>query len=70
LGAIWSQTDPIIKKDNNYQPMQSVIYLFAPFSSYVIGDSLPAFINIFSFILATASLISYRKRGYPLTKPC
>jgi len=30
----------------------------------VIGNSMPAFIHVFSFILVTASLISYRKRGY------
>ena len=29
-----------------------------------IGNSLPAFIHVFSFILVTAGLISYRKRGY------
>ncbi len=29
-----------------------------------IGNSLPAFIHVFSFILITASLISCRKKGY------
>jgi len=30
----------------------------------VLGNSLPAFIHVFSFILITGSLIFYRKRGY------
>ena len=30
----------------------------------LIGNSLPAFIHVFSFILITAGLISWRKRGY------
>lgn len=33
--------------------------LFGP-----IGNSLPAFIHVFSFILITAGLIAYQKRGY------
>jgi len=33
--------------------------LFGP-----IGNSLPAFIHVFSFILITASLVSYQKRDY------
>ena len=30
----------------------------------LIGNSLPAFIHVFSFILITAGLISFQKRGY------
>lgn len=33
--------------------------LFGP-----IGDNLPAFVHVFSFILITAGLIKYRKKGY------
>ena len=30
----------------------------------LIGNSLPAFIHVFSFVLITAGFVSYRKRGY------
>ena len=35
-----------------------------------IGNSLPAFIHVFSFILITAGLISYQKRGYLIICLC
>ena len=36
----------------------------------LIGNSLPAFIHVFSFVLITAGFVSYRKRGYLIICLC
>jgi hypothetical protein len=36
----------------------------------LIGNSLPAFIHVFSFVLLTAGFVSYRKRGYLIICLC
>jgi hypothetical protein len=36
----------------------------------LIGNSMPAFIHVFSFVLITAGFVSYRKRGYLIICLC
>jgi hypothetical protein len=36
----------------------------------LMGNSLPAFIHVFSFVLITAGFVSYRKRGYLIICLC
>jgi hypothetical protein len=42
------------------------LYNILPNLFGLIGNSLPAFIHVFSFILITAGLIACQKRGYPI----
>jgi len=45
-------------------PVNISLYNVIPNLFGLIGNSLPTFIHIFSFILITAGLICYRKKGY------
>ena len=45
-------------------PVNISLYKILPNLFGYIGNSLPAFIHVFSFILITASLTSFRKKGY------
>jgi len=46
------------------------LYSTFPILFGLIGNSLPAFIHVLSFILITAGLVSYQKRGYLIICLC
>jgi hypothetical protein len=45
-------------------PVNISLYNILPNLYGIIGNSLPSFAHVFSFILITAGLIAYQKRGY------